>query len=117
MERELNKHLTGEYKLGFETNIESETFPAGLNIEVIKAISQKKDEPKWLLDFRIKAYNKWVTQTEPNWANIEHEPIDYQKISYFSKPKKKLNSLIYLKDIRKVGDTSGRAENTLRCCC
>ncbi|MGL1892860.1 MAG: Fe-S cluster assembly protein SufB [Spirochaetaceae bacterium] len=93
MDNNIDKHISGEYKLGFETNVESETFPVGLNIDVIKKISEKKDDPKWLLDFRIKSYNKWLTQVEPNWANLEHDPIDYQNISYFSKPKKKLDSL------------------------
>ena len=93
MDSNINKHLSGEYKLGFETEVESETFPVGLNKDTIKAISKKKEDPDWLLEFRIKAYDKWLTQKEPNWANLEHEPIDYQKISYFSKPKKKLDSL------------------------
>ncbi|WP_223111592.1 hypothetical protein [Thiospirochaeta perfilievii] len=88
MDDNLNKHLSGEYKLGFETDVESETFPVGLNIETIKEISKKKDDPEWLLDFRLKAFDKWLKAKEPNWANIHHDPIDYQKISYFSKPKK-----------------------------
>ncbi|MBN2618400.1 MAG: Fe-S cluster assembly protein SufB [Spirochaetales bacterium] len=89
----LDKHISAGYKLGFTTDVESETLPAGLNIEVIKKISELKKEPPWLLDFRIKSYNKWVSQVEPNWANIEHQKIDYQNISYFSKPKKKIASL------------------------
>lgn len=93
MKDSVNKKLSGEYKLGFETKVESETFPAGLDVDVIKKISSNKGEPEWLLNFRLKAYDRWITQVEPTWANIEHDKIDYQSISYFSKPKKKLDSL------------------------
>jgi Fe-S cluster assembly protein SufB len=92
-----NKHihdvLKQEYKLGFETLIESDTFPVGLNEDVIKAISAKKNEPQWLLDFRLKAYAKWLKMEEPDWAHLKYPKIDYQDISYFSAPKKKLDSL------------------------
>ena len=92
-EEALDKVLNSDYKLGFETEIESDTFPIGLDEEVIKKISQKKDEPQWLLNFRLKAYKKWLTMEEPNWAEIGHDPINYQNISYFSAPKKQLESL------------------------
>ena len=92
-EETLDKFLSSEYKLGFETIVESETFPAGLNEDVIKAISKKKEEPSWLLDFRLKAYKIWLKMEEPDWSEINHEPIDYQKISYFSAPKKPIESL------------------------
>ena len=92
-----NKHikeiLKKEYKLGFETLIESDTFPVGLNEDVIKAISKKKNEPQWLLDFRLKAYRKWQKMEEPDWANLKYPKIDYQEISYFSAPKKSIESL------------------------
>ena len=92
-----NKHLeeiiSKEYKLGFETLIQSDTFEKGLNEDVIKAISAKKNEPAWLLDFRLKAYKKWLKMEEPSWANLNYPKIDYQNIAYYSAPKKALNSL------------------------
>jgi Fe-S cluster assembly protein SufB len=80
---------TREYKYGFFTEIESETLPPGLNEDVIRAISAKKQEPEWLLDFRLKAYRAWLTMKEPTWHNVHYDPIDYQAISYYSAPKKK----------------------------
>ncbi len=92
-----NKHIhdviNSEYKLGFETLVQSDTFPKGLNEDVIKAISAKKEEPSWLLDFRLKAYAKWLKMEEPSWANLKYPRIDYQDIAYFSAPKKALDSL------------------------
>ena len=92
-----NKHIhdviNSEYKLGFETLVQSDTFPKGLNENVIKAISAKKEEPSWLLDFRLKAYKKWLKMEEPSWANLKYPKIDYQDIAYFSAPKKALDSL------------------------
>ncbi len=89
----LHKVISSEYKLGFETIVNSDTFPPGLNEDVIKAISSKKDEPQWLLDYRLKAYKKWLKMVEPKWANLNYETINYQDISYFSAPKKAPNSL------------------------
>lgn len=91
--RQINDLLKNDYKLGFETLVESDTFPVGLNEDVIKAISAKKDEPSWLLDFRLKAYKKWLTMEEPDWANLRYPLINYQDISYYSAPKKPLDSL------------------------
>ena len=83
-----------EYKYGFSTNIESDTFPPGLHEDVIRAISKKKDEPAFLLEWRLKAYQKWLTMKEPTWAFVEYPSIDFNSISYYSSPKKKvLNSL------------------------
>ena len=84
-----------KYKYGFTTKVDAETFAKGLNEDVIRAISQKKNEPEFMLDFRLKASRKWLTMKEPAWANVHYSPIDYQNISYFSapKPKKKLESL------------------------
>lgn len=84
-----------EYKYGFETQIESESAPKGLNEDIIRFISEKKDEPKWMLEWRLKAYRHWLTMTEPSWANIHYPTIDYQDIIYYSAPKRKpnLNSL------------------------
>jgi Fe-S cluster assembly protein SufB len=86
---------TRDYKYGFVTDIESETFPPGLDEDVIRAISAKKDEPEWLLEFRLKAFRAWQGMTEPTWHNVHYDPIDYQAISYYSAPKQKpvLNSL------------------------
>ncbi len=85
----IDTNLEKDYQYGFITDIESETLPPGLNEEVIKTISLKKKEPKWLLDWRLKAYRHWLKKKEPNWANINYPKIDYQAISYFSAPKKK----------------------------
>ncbi len=82
-----------EYKYGFVTPIEQEIIPKGINEEVLKFISKKKNEPKWLLDFRLKAYEKWKTMKEPSWAKLKIEPIDYNEISYFAAPKEMPKSL------------------------
>jgi len=90
----IDSNLEKDYQYGFVTDIDSETLPPGLSENVIKTISQKKKEPKWLLDWRLKAYRHWLKKKEPNWANINYPKIDYQSISYFSAPKKKeLSSL------------------------
>ncbi len=83
------------YKYGFTTDVESETFAKGLNEDVIRAISKKKKEPQFMLDFRLKAFEKWKTMKEPEWPNVHYPPIDFQDISYYSAPKqkKKLASL------------------------
>ncbi|SFE61705.1 Fe-S cluster assembly protein SufB [Nitrosomonas sp. Nm166] len=83
------------YKHGFVTEIESDIAPKGLNEEIIRLISAKKNEPEWLLSFRLKAYQKWLTMTEPKWQNVQYPKIDFQEISYYSapKPKKKLASM------------------------
>ena len=81
--------LNEEYKYGFVTSIASDVFPKGLNEEVIRAISAKKNEPPFLLEFRLKAYRQWLEMKEPSWANIKYSPIDYQAISYYSEPKSK----------------------------
>ena len=89
-EEELKKELeTKEYEYGFYTDIDSETFPVGLNEEVIRRISQKKKEPEWMTDWRLKAYEAWMKMEEPEWANVEYSKPDYQAISYYSAPKKK----------------------------
>ncbi|MEN6533128.1 MAG: Fe-S cluster assembly protein SufB [Bryobacteraceae bacterium] len=78
-----------EYKYGFVTDIEADTVPAGLNEDVIRLISAKKDEPAFMLDWRLNAYRHWLTMREPTWANITHPPIDYQSIVYYSGPRVK----------------------------
>jgi Fe-S cluster assembly protein SufB len=79
----------GEYKYGFSTDIESETVPPGLDEDIIRVISAKKDEPEFMLEWRLKAYRQWQTMHEPRWANVRYAPIDYQKIVYYAAPKKK----------------------------
>ena len=90
----IDESISQEYKYGFTTNIEQDTLEPGLNEQVIKTISKKKNEPKWLLDWRLKAFRYWEKMVTPEWAKINFPDIDYQSISYFSAPKKKkLNSL------------------------
>ena len=76
-----------DYQAGFFTDLEADTVAPGLNEDVIEFISRKKNEPQWLLDWRIEAYQRWLTLTEPNWAHVHYTPIDYQAISYYSAPK------------------------------
>ncbi len=79
--------VTQEYKYGFETILEADTFPPGLNEDVVRAISAKKGEPEWMLEFRLKSFRAWLQMTEPTWQNLQIEPIDYQAVSYYSAPK------------------------------
>ncbi|MGB7292374.1 MAG: Fe-S cluster assembly protein SufB [Thermodesulfobacteriota bacterium] len=76
-----------EYKYGFVTNIEQEIAPKGLNEDIIRMISAKKNEPEWLLEWRLKAYRHWLTMKEPKWQNVHYPPIDYNDISYYAAPK------------------------------
>ncbi|MGH8612550.1 MAG: Fe-S cluster assembly protein SufB [Gammaproteobacteria bacterium] len=76
-----------DYEAGFYTDVETDTVPPGLNEEVIRSISEKKEEPQWLLEWRLAAFRHWQTMIEPNWAKVHHTPIDYQAISYYSAPK------------------------------
>ncbi len=88
--------VTGsEYKYGFVTEIETETIPKGLNEDVVRIISEKKGEPEWMLEFRLKAFRHWQTMEMPEWAHLQIPPIDYQDIIYYAAPKQKatLNSL------------------------
>ncbi len=92
----IDKVTTGDYKYGFYTDVEADAIPKGLNEDIVRLISQKKAEPQWMLDWRMKAYRAWLEMKhEPTWANVKHPPIDYQNIVYYSAPKKKstLNSL------------------------
>ena len=105
------KELTEEkYKYGFFTDIESETAPKGLNEDIVRFISAKKNEPEWMLEWRLKAYRKWLTMTEPDWAKIGYPAIDYQDAYYYAAPKKKeeLESLDELDpEIKSVYDKLG----------
>lgn len=85
----LNDVTQGDYKWGFVTQVETEVIPKGLSEEVIRMISQKKGEPEFMLDFRLKAYRYWLTLKEPTWAHVNYPPIDYQDIIYYAAPKKK----------------------------
>lgn len=78
-----------EYKYGFVTDVESEVFPKGLSEETIRAISARKEEPEFLLKFRLKAFKKWQEMEEPTWPNVNYPPINYQEMSYYSEPKSK----------------------------
>ena len=91
----LEDHTRSDYKYGFTSNFESDTFPKGLSEDVVRAISLKKNEPEWLTEWRLKAYRHWLTMKEPKWPNVKYPPIDYQDMIYYSapKPKKLLNSL------------------------
>lgn len=89
-EEHLKEELASkEYEYGFYTDIESETFPAGLNEEIVRAISKKKNEPEWMTEWRLEAFRIWTEMTEPEWANVHYEKPDFQAVSYYSAPKKK----------------------------
>jgi Fe-S cluster assembly protein SufB len=81
--------LTGDYKYGFSTDVDSDTAPLGLNEDIIRFISEKKGEPSFMLEWRLKAYHHWLTMKEPHWPNFTYDPIEYQDIRYYSAPKKK----------------------------
>ncbi len=89
-EDDLKKELeTKEYEYGFYTDIASETFPAGLNEEIVRAISKKKEEPEWMTDWRLESFRYWKKMTEPEWANVNYKKPDFQAISYYSAPSTK----------------------------
>lgn len=81
--------MSSEYKWGFSTDIEQETIPKGLSEDVIRLISAKKNEPDWMLDYRLKAYRHWLTLTEPTWAHVHYPRINFQEIRYYAAPKPK----------------------------
>lgn len=91
----LETHINSDYKYGFTTDIEMDSAPKGLNEDIIRFISAKKNEPQWLLDYRLKAFRHWLTLDEPTWAHVHYPKIDFQNIIYYSAPKKskQLNSL------------------------
>ncbi len=87
-EKDLLENVTsGEYKYGFTTDVETDIIPVGLNEDVVRLISAKKNEPEWMLDFRLKAYRYWVNLDMPKWANLRIPEIDYQSIAYYAAPK------------------------------
>ncbi|MDB4297670.1 Fe-S cluster assembly protein SufB [Flavobacteriaceae bacterium] len=88
-EDDLREELeTQEYEYGFYTDLKADTFPKGLNADVIKAISKKKDEPEWMTEWRLDAFRKWEAMEEPEWANVKYDKPNFQDISYYSAPKK-----------------------------
>jgi Fe-S cluster assembly protein SufB len=91
----IDTHVKKPYQYGWETDIESDKAPVGLNEDIIRLISEKKGEPDWLLEWRLKAYRHWTTMKEPHWPNVTYGPIDYQAIHYYAAPKqeKKAKSL------------------------
>src|ERR1044072_1688038 len=95
--KEIQDLTDRDYQYGFVTDIEADTAPPGLNEDIIRFISAKKNEPEFMLEWRLKAYRYWSTlaasDAEPKWANIHYGPIDYQAIRYYSAPKKKPKSL------------------------
>ncbi|MBR2400548.1 MAG: Fe-S cluster assembly protein SufB [Tidjanibacter sp.] len=84
----LNDITNKEYEYGFVTDIETETLPKGLNEDIIRRISELKDEPEWMLQSRLEAYRKWLTMKQPEWAHLNIPPIDFQEVIYFAAPKK-----------------------------
>ncbi len=96
---ELLELANREYKAGFVTDIESEIIPAGLNEDIVRIISAKKNEPEWILEWRLKAYRHWITMKEPVWPNVHYPPIDYQSIAYYSAPKAKSEGPKSLEDV------------------
>jgi Fe-S cluster assembly protein SufB len=84
----LEQAATREYKWGFTTDIEQESAPPGLNEEIIRFISAKKEEPEWMLQWRLRAYRHWLTMQEPKWPNVHYPPVDFQAISYYAAPKR-----------------------------
>jgi Fe-S cluster assembly protein SufB len=95
MSSSIESLINKEYQAGFETDIEADTIPPGLSEDTVRIISSKKNEPEWLLEWRLKAFRRWQTMSEPHWPNVQYQPIDYQAISYYSAPrtKKPLGSL------------------------
>ncbi len=83
MSKAIEKIINQDYRYGFVTDIASDSFKPGLNEDVVRLISAKKNEPKFMLKWRLEAFRKWVKMTEPKWAHVKYTPIDYQKIIYY----------------------------------
>ncbi|TAF68084.1 MAG: Fe-S cluster assembly protein SufB [Cytophagales bacterium] len=87
----LEEHINNEYKYGFETHIDTETAPKGLNEDIVRFISAKKNEPAWMLEWRLKAYQQWLSMKTPQWQNLQFPEINYQDIIYYAAPKQKVS--------------------------
>ncbi|MDO7673141.1 MAG: Fe-S cluster assembly protein SufB, partial [Reinekea forsetii] len=87
MSEEVEQYLKSEYSAGFVTDVESMTIPAGLDEDVVRLISAKKNEPEWLLEWRLKAFRAWIEMDEPDWAHVTYPKPDFQALSYYSSPK------------------------------
>ena len=83
----ISEFVKSDYKYGFVTDVEADAAPPGLSEEIVRFISLKKNEPEFLLEWRLKAYRHWLGMKEPSWANVKYPPIDYQSIVYYSAPK------------------------------
>jgi Fe-S cluster assembly protein SufB len=109
MEKDQDKILsdvtTGEYKYGFYSDIEMDRIPKGLSEEVVRLISSKKNEPAWLLDFRLKSYRHWLTMKMPTWTNLKIDPINYQEIIFYAAPKER-------KDVKSIDDIDPELKKT-----
>ena len=84
--QEVRRIAEQKYEFGFTTDVHTEVIPVGLNEDVVRLISQKKGEPEWMLEFRLKAFRYWKEQTEPKWGHVHVPPVDYQAISYYADP-------------------------------
>src|SRR5258708_39959320 len=78
-----------DYKYGFVTDVETESAPPGLNEDIIRLISSKKNEPEWMTEWRLKSFRHWLTMTEPTWQFVKYPPVNFQDITYYSAPKQK----------------------------
>src|SRR3954464_13429925 len=87
----IEQTVLSDYKYGFVTDIESDNAPKGLDESTVRFISAKKNEPQWMLDWRLKAFGQWLKMKEPDWANINYPPINYQDIIYYAAPKQKIS--------------------------
>ena len=85
----LEETVASDYKYGFVTDIDTDVIPKGLNEDVIRLISEKKNEPVWMLEWRLKAFRHWLKMEEPKWPNVKYPPINYQDVIYYAAPKKK----------------------------
>ena len=87
--KQIDELVSGGYEHGFVTEIDTDVIPPGLSEDVIRLISRRKEEPEWVLEYRLKAYRHWLTMEPPSWSSVHHPPIDHQAISYFAAPKSK----------------------------
>ena len=110
-----------QYKYGFETLIESDKAPKGLSEDTVRFISAKKDEPAWMLEWRLEAYRRWLTMREPQWARVDYGPIDYQDAYYYSAPKRMQGAEVARRhrsgnpeDLRQARHSAARARGAAR---